>query len=197
MTAELGLPPLAFDYDEPWLPVDLGVPPEQWAEGAAALLLGPGAGRRGLRLLRDRLTSVVQVVTRKPDFALVMLLCPAPDFEVKAVVRLVGIELEHPAADLDEAVALGRQIVEPEGLSLAEPAEVSTFDTAAGPAVRSRLRTVDQADRSVTELLNYAYVVPGYPQAAALLTAFPDLVEGGRWRSTVDALAAAATLAVP
>ena len=196
------LPPLVFDYDGHWLNVDLSLTPEAWATGAADLLLGAGGGRRGKRAQRglaEHLNAVVAAAARRQDFTVLLLLCPGPEFLVKAAVRLVAVEIEG-ADDLGELgpLATAYQMVNPEGAELAEPAEVSELTTPAGPAARGRLRLVlDQPGRPVHEVLSYAWVLPGYRYGAMLTTAFADLVEAGRWRPLIDALAAAASLEAP
>jgi hypothetical protein len=122
------------------------------------------------------------------------LLAPRGDGMVAAAARMVAVELE----DGDDADAIGtaRRIVAPDELPVIEPVEVTELVTPAGIAVRGRAR-MSNAEQAVTELLTYAWVFSGYRYAAALTTAFTDLVEAGRWRPTVDALASSVALRDP
>lgn len=195
--AQRDFPVLVVDYDDPWLNVDLEADPKVWAAAQAELLLAATPGRSkgaAVSQLADLLASAVGLATRVPDSVGLYLLCPSHDLRVRAIVKLVAVELD------DEAMALGietaRALVAPADLRLAEPADVRDIETPAGPAARGRLRIVDESpERLVTELLNYAWVFPGYRFAGLLGTAFTDLLEGGRWRPAVDALVAGFALA--
>jgi hypothetical protein len=191
------IPVLVADYDASWISVDLSADPAAWAEAEAAERLardGHAPKKRELRGYTDYLETMVRTATRVEDAMGLFLLAPQGDGKVVAAVRMVAVELEE--GDDQQPIETARRIVAPDELPVVEPAEVSEIVSPAGIAVRGRTRIIGGSG-GVTELLTYAWVFPGFRFAAALTTAFTDLVEAGRWRPAVDALAASVALAEP
>lgn len=190
------IPAFIIDYDGAWIEVDLEADVDAWAAEEIRLRVqasGERLRRRQLQSRAELLAAAVRLSTRVPDSMALFLLSPLADGRVIAVVRMIAVELE-PGDDSDPE-GTGRRIVAPDGLQLVEPVEVTLIETPAGTATRGRARITSGPDSNVTELLTYAWVVPGYRFAAAFTTAFVDLLVAGQWRPAVDGLAAGVALA--
>ena len=197
-TGDSALPPFVVDYDTNWVSVGLNGDLDAWSADAAREVLardGRSASKKDVRRLADHFAAAGAVATRVPDSMATFLLCPAPERRVLTVVRMVAVELSDE--DVAAGVETAQRIVAPDDLPAIEPPELTTVDTPAGPAARSlaRVARAGGGDHEVHEWLNYAWVVPGYRFAVVLTTAFADLVEAGRWRPAVDALAGGVAMA--
>lgn len=197
--SEFPVPPLVLDYDVNWVSVALSGDLGAWAKVAAQDTLRRDERKpsgRAVRQLADHLEAAGALARRPGDAMVALLLCPGPARRTLTAIRLVAVELEE--TDLADPLDAARRIVDPEGLPVVEPVEITELDSPAGRVVRGRARMVGaEPERHVSEGLNYAWVIPPYRYAAVLTTAFSDLVVAGQWRSTVDALAAAVALEQP
>jgi hypothetical protein len=184
-------PPLAVAHDARWVEVDLRGDLAAWARDTAADILdragdsgpGPGAAAR----LTALLAGAGGLARGAGDAVIALLLFPTLTDGIKAVIRFCLVDLA--GRDEDDAWAgLMFSLADTDG---AEPPEITDIASPAGTCRRVRQRYLhgEGRDRPVGEQVAYVWVFPEYGAGAVLTTGFTDLVEAGRWRAALDALA--------
>lgn len=185
-------PPLSVVHDAQWVEVDLIGDLAAWARDTAAGILDRAGDRGPGPAAASRLTALLEgaggLARGAGDAVIALLLFPTLADGIKAVVRFSLIDL----AGRDEAGAWAELIpalARPDGG--AEPPEVTDVPSRAGTCRRIRQRYLrgEGRDRPVGEQVGYVWVLPGYGAGVAMTTGFTDLVEAGRWRAALDALA--------
>jgi hypothetical protein len=185
-------PPLSVAYDASWVEVDLYGDLAGWAWDTAADILdraGPdGPGRGAAPRLTALLESAGVLARGAGDAVIALLLFPTLAEGIKAVIRFCLVDLGDRDED-DAWAGLMSSLADAE--NGAEPPEVTELSSPAGACRRVRQRYLhgEGRDRPVGEQVAYVWVFPEYSAAAVMTTGFTDLVEAGRWRAALDALA--------
>ena len=188
------MPPFAVSYDARWVAVDLEADLRAWARRAAREVLARSGGRPSRREER-RIAAVLEaagaVARKAQDASIALLLYPDVNERVRAVVRFCPVDLGD--REEDEAWAGILETLAPDLPGLPS-AEVTDIVTPAGLCRRicQRVAVGEGSERPVYEQLAYVWVFLEQSAGVIMTTAFTDLVEAGRWRPALDALAAGA-----
>jgi hypothetical protein len=193
-------PPLAVVHDAQWVEVDLAGDLAAWARDTATDILdragGSGPGRAGASRLAALLEGAGGLARGAGDAVIALLLFPTLPDGIVAVIRFCLFDL----AGRDEADAWAELMFSlADAEDGAEPPEVTDLATPAGTCRRIRQRYLygESRDRPVGEQYAYVWVFPQYGAGAVMTTGFTDLVEAGRWRPALDALAGGVELGTP
>jgi hypothetical protein len=194
---EFTLPPFALDYDTRWVAVDLHGDLGDWARRAARDVLTRfdvrGGGRREKRLA-NLFEGAGKLARQADDASMAFLLYPILAEGVRALVRFCPVDLS--GCEEEEAWSVLAEGLFPPESWADNPPEVTEIASQAGRCRRFLQRYVrsDGTEGPVGEQVAYLWVFPQYGAGVVMTTAFPNLEEAGRWRPTLDELAAAAEL---
>ncbi len=185
-------PPLSVVHDDQWVEVPLRGDLAAWARDTAADILDRagdgGPGLAGAPRLTALLEGAGGLARDAGDAVIALLLFPTLADGIKAVVSFSLIDLAG-RGEADAWAELMPALAPPSGG--AEPPEVTDIASRAGTCRRIRQRYLrgEGRDRPVGEHVGYIWVFAGYGAGVAMTTSFTDLVEAGRWRAALDALA--------
>jgi hypothetical protein len=197
MTA-FAAPPLTVAYDPSWVEVDLHGDLGAWAARTAAEMTARAAGRgSGAGPGAERVAAVLEgagaLARQAGDAAIALLLYPSLADGVRAVVRVCLVDLAGWEGEAAWAELLGSLAPAAPGQ---DPPEVLEVASPAGVCrrVRQRYTTGAGSERPVGEQLAYTWLFPDYGAGVVMTAAFADLLDAGRWRPALDALAAGVEL---
>jgi hypothetical protein len=194
---EFSLPPLIVGHDSRWIHVPQGGDLDDWVRKATADYLAKNGGHE--KQVEALLEGAAEIAGRVTDAAMVLILMPVVAEGVRALVRFCPIDMS--AADMSAAAedaAWSALIGDLTPDSRWEEApEITQMATKAGVCRRIVRRVVEGEGniRAVIEHVGYAWLFPQHAAGVLMMTAFTNLAEAGRWRSTLDELAAAVEVA--
>jgi len=184
------LPPLVVNYDTRWIEVDLRGDLGAWAQRAARNATAREESRARARdeaALATLLEGAGALARRARDACLAFLLYPGAAEGVTAVVSFCPVDLARRDGRDAWTRMLGPLLARRPGQA---PPEVTGLLSGAGPCrrVRQRFGAAD-GGHPPREHVGYVWTFPEYRAGVVMTTAFTDLLEAGRWRPVLDALA--------
>lgn len=182
-------PPVAFDYDTRFLPMDFRGDIGRWAKVAAKTAWersGREHGRRDVKHLASTLETLAEL-TRRLNPMGAFAFVPEPWAGVAGVVRVLALDLGAPM-EMPELVA---QLSYPQE-QLAAPVEIGVLDTPLGQAATLHQLTV--TEDGVQSSRQFLWLFPDLEAAVVTSIAFTDPLQSARWKSALEDLARGADL---
>lgn len=182
-------PPVVFDYDTRFLPIDFRGDIARWSKEAAETAWqrsGRKYGRREVKGLAKTLETLAEL-TRQLNPMGAFALVPEPWAGVAGVVRLLPLDLGGPTQMSD---LLSQLTYPPE--ELAAPVESGTLQTPLGEA--SWLHQLTVTEDGVSSSRQFIWLFPELEAALAMTIAFTDPLQSARWKSALEDLARGADL---